>query len=183
MSSQYRDGSDPKKLDIFNIPLLYPNPQKYQQENWLLDSEEYWEKVGRFCRTDLNQLADPVGELWINGHKTYNGLNDKIPLSLARGLGNSLCLVHVEKLQLSVFKPGEAFGNVKRNVQGHFLYHGTEYRLWVTDPAFERNYLAKPDGIYKIRECFLTISLGGAFEDACYKLIAAIFDRESGNLS
>ncbi len=62
-------------------------------------------------------------------------------------------------------------------------FHGTEYRLWVTDPAFERNYLAKPDGMYKIGECFLTISLGEAFDDASYKLIAAIFDRESGDLS
>ena len=73
-----------------------------------------------------------------------------------------------------VCTPGEAFGNNKRRVQGRFRHAGQEYALWVTDPGFERAYLAKPNGIYDINECYLTISLGEPYQDACYKLIAAI---------
>ncbi len=57
------------------------------------------------------------------------------------------------------------------------MHHGTEYRLWVTDPGYERTYLARPDGHYQIGESFLTVSLGEPHNDACYKLIAAIMER------
>ena len=174
---QYEDGSDPRVLDIMHVPLLVPRPKGYQQENWLLDPDHYWTRADRARWSDLDQLADPVQPLWINGHHTYNGFNDKIPLSLAGGLDSSLRLVRVDRLRLSVFKPGEAFGNPKRRVQGHFQHGGSEYRLWVTDPDYERAYLAKPDGDHKIGASYLTVSLGEPHNDACYKLIAAIIER------
>ena len=177
---QYQDGSDPRVLDIMDVPLLDPRPKGYQQENWLLDPDLYWAKIGRATWSDLVRLADPVTALWINGHSTYNGLNDRIPLSLAGALKSSLRLVRVERMTFSVFKPGEAFGNPKRRVQGRFRHDGTEYRLWVTDPGYERAYLAKPDGNYEIGESFLTVSLGEPHNDACYKLIAAIIQRDEG---
>ena len=77
-------------------------------------------------------------------------------------------------MQLIVFKPGEAFGNNKRRVQGRFSHAGKEYALWVTDPHVERRYLAKLDGSYGVGECYMTISLGEPYQDACYKLIAAV---------
>lgn len=77
-----------------------------------------------------------------------------------------------------MFSPGEAFGDSKRRVRGQFTHAGTEYRLWVTDPEYERAYLAKPDGAYSIGECYLTISLGEPYEGAFYKLIAAIIRAE-----
>ncbi len=177
---QYQDGSDPRVLDIMDVPLLDARPTGYQQENWLLDPEHYWVKVGHFSWSDLQQLADPAAPLWVNGHSTYNGYNDKIPLALAGHLRSSLRLVRVDGLTLSVFKPGEAFGNPKRRVQGQFQHDGLEYRLWVTDPGYERTYLARPDGDYEIRESFLALSLGEAYNDACYKLIAAIIERGAG---
>ena len=175
---QYEDGSDPRVLDIIDVPVLDPKPEKFQTENWLLDPEYYWEKVGRLSWFDLPVLADPVAPLWLDGHSTYHGLNDKIPLDVAGSIGDSLKLIHVDKLDLSVFKPGEAFGNTKRRVQGRFKYAGNRYYLWVTDPAFERQYLAKLDGDYQIGECFLTVSLGEPYGGACYKLIASIITGE-----
>ena len=78
-----------------------------------------------------------------------------------------------------MFKPGEAFGNSKRRVQGQFTHSRHEpYGLWVTDPGYEREYLAKLDGTYEIGACYLTISLGEPFEGWCYKLIAAIIPAE-----
>ena len=122
----------------------------------------------------MTRFVDPVASLWINGHSTYNGVNDKIPLSLAATVQSSLRLIRVDPLLLSVFKLGECFGNSKRRVQGRFRHDGTEYQLWVTDPGYERSYLAQTDGDYRIGECFLTVSLGEPYNDACYKLIAAI---------
>jgi hypothetical protein len=180
---QYQDGGDPRVLDIIDDPLLEPRPRGYQQENWLLDPEHYWEKVGRAGWDHLAQLVDSDALLWIDGHPTYNGLNDKIPLDLASGVRGSLRLLQVDRLGLSVFEPGEAFGNRKRRVQGRFRHHGTEYRLWVTDPDYEQAYLAKSDGDYEIGDCFLTVSLGEPYGDACYELIAAILERPKGGLA
>lgn len=65
-------------------------------------------------------------------------------------------------------------------MQGRFQHGGTDYRLWVSDLVYERAYLAKSDGDYAIGETFLTISLGEPHNDACYKLIAAIIQRDAG---
>ena len=175
---QYEDGSDPRVLDIIDVPVLDAKPEKYQTENWLLDPEYYWEKVGRLSWFDLPVLVDPVAPLWLDGHSTYHGLNDRIPLDVADSIGDSLKLIHVDKLDLSVFKPGEAFGNMKRRVQGRFKHAGNRYCLWITDPVYERQYLAKLDGDYQIGECFLMVSLGESYGGACYKLIASIFTAE-----
>lgn len=178
---QFEDGSDPSVLDIIDVPLLEALPQDYQQENWLLDSNRYWTKVGRADWSHLQRMVDHSGPLWKDGFSTFKGINDQIPLDLANDLRTSLRLVQVKGLTLSVFKPDEAFDNPKRRVQGHFYHYGSEYRLWVTDPRYEREYLAKADGFYRIGESFLTISLGEAFKGSCYKLIAAIIERDAGN--
>jgi hypothetical protein len=156
-------------------------PKGYQQENWLLDPDSYWVKVGRATWKDLGKLAQPSGPLWVNGYSTYDGLNDKVPLSLANGLNSSLCLVHADRVTLSVFKYGEAFGKAKRRVQGKFRHKGIEHYLWVTDPWYEQTYRAKADGEYQIGECYITVSLGEPYNDACYKLIAAIIERGKGS--
>jgi hypothetical protein len=174
---QYPDGSDPRVLDVMNVPLTTPQPKGFQQENWLLDPAYYWERIDRFPWTGLARLVDRVAPLWVDGHNTFNGRNDKIPLTLVEKLRSSLRLVRVPRLTLSVLTPGEAFGNSKRRVQGRFVHHGSEYRLWITDPSYERTYLAKPDGDYEVGESFLTVSLGEPFKDACHKLIAAILER------
>lgn len=44
----------------------------------------------------------------------------------------------------------------------------------MTDPGFERRWLAKLDGAYALGGRHLTISLGEPFGGACYKLIAAV---------
>ncbi len=44
---RYQDGSDPKLLDVIDIPVLESQPDAYQTENWLLDSEQRWEKAGK----------------------------------------------------------------------------------------------------------------------------------------
>ena len=173
---QYEDGSDPQVLDIIDIPLLEPKPQDHQTENWLLDPKYYWEKVGRLSPFDLPALEDPAAPLWIDGYSTYKGRNDKIPIPAIASVADSLRLIRIDRLQLVVCRPGEAFGNNKRRVQGRFRHAETEYALWVTDPRYERKYLSKLDGAYHLGECYVTVRLGESYQDACYKLIATIIE-------
>lgn len=121
---QYQDGSDPRVLDVIDVPLIAPKPKVYQQENWLLDHNAYWQRVQRLTWDDLPPLADSAGPLWLNGDSTYNGMNDRIALAEAAALRSSLRLVRVDRLTLSVLKPGAAFGNPKRRVQGRFMHAG-----------------------------------------------------------
>ena len=92
---QYEDGSDPRVLDIINIPVLEPQPKDYQTENWLLNPNYYWEKTGTLSRRDLPKLVDPIAPLWTDGQSTYHGWNDRIWLESADSVSDSLRLIHV----------------------------------------------------------------------------------------
>ena len=175
---QYEDGSDPRILDIIEVPVLRPQPEGHQTENWLLDPDYYWEKVGVYSPLDLPALVDPVEPLWVDGCSTYHGHNDRIPLEGTGKTSSSLRLIAVEEVIVEVFAPGEAFGNSKRRVQGQFVHAGQNYALWMTDPLYERRFLAKLDGTYRIGECHLTISLGEPYRNAIFKLIAAIIEPD-----
>ena len=170
---QYLDGSDPKLLDIIDIPLLSHQPQDCQRENWLLDPEQYWKKVGVFEWGKLKPFSETRGTLWQNGDHTQNGLNDQISLVYAKREVNSLKLIYVDRLQLRVF----ASWGTKRRVQAHFRFDSSNYKLWVTDPCIEQAYLAKRDGFYRLDKCYLTVSLGELFKGYHHKLIAAILEE------
>ena len=60
---QYEDGSDPRVLDIVDVPVLEPLPNDFQTENWLLNPEFYWRKVGMYSLLDLDELVDPSAPL------------------------------------------------------------------------------------------------------------------------
>jgi len=177
---QYPDGSDPRVLDILEVPLLGPAPDGYQAENWLLDPESYWMPKGRISWEQLAGCEDDDGPLWLDGAtSTYHGLNDRVEASGADRFAGSLRLVRVPDLVVRVFAPGADFNNPKRRVQGAFTYLGERYRVWVTDPVVERQYLAERDGTYDIGQCYVTMSLGERADDGyCYKLIAAVITPE-----
>lgn len=177
---QYQDGSDPQVLDIIDVPLKHAVPKNYQSENWLLDHDHYWVRVGQASWKDLGGLAEDPTVLWLNSSSTQAGLNDRVSESDASQLNGSLYLLHLAKLKVTVFAPGAAFDNPKRRVQADFKHRGARYQLWVTDPIVERKYLAKDNGEYEIGECFVTVSLGEPHKGDCYKLVAAVItpDRE-----
>jgi hypothetical protein len=171
---QYEDGSDPRVLDIIDVPLIKARGNRRQPENWLLDPGRYWSKAGEFEYENLHRLTDHRGELWINGHDTSNGLNDFVPVDEADRVDGSLKLIFVDDLRLHVYRPGLSFGNPKRRVQAIFSFGGVGYRLWVTDPLIETRYLARADGVHTLGSSYLTVSLGEPLEGRCYKLVAAI---------
>lgn len=171
---QYQDGSEPRLLDIVDIPLLEPRPKSYQQENWLLDPNWYWTVRGTFPHASLGLLTEAPGPIWINGYHTYHGFNNYVPVEAVGGINSSLKLIAVHGLQLHVHRPGEAFGDMTRRVQADFSFSGVNYGLRVTDPAIEIVYLAQADGVYALGASYLTISLGEPYGGNCYKLVAAI---------
>jgi hypothetical protein len=171
---QYPDGSDPKVLDVIDIPLMSHAPKGHQPENWLLDPDTYWKPTGKATWNDLEKMADSPSTLWSNGSSTYSGLHDRVPAAEADGFGESLYLLKLQELKLRVFAPGANFDNPKRRVQAEFTHDGVRYQLWVTDPLVERAYLAKADGDYQVGDCFVTISLGEPVDGFCYKLVATV---------
>ena len=174
---EYKDGSDPKVLDVIDVPLLNPQPKHYQQENWLLEPESYWAKAGQVDWNELQKLVENPERLWVNGSSTYSGNNDQISFETAKDLKSSLTLIRVPFLELHVLRPGKDFGNPKLRVQGRFMHRAQPYWLWVTDPVIERIYKARGEGEYALGESCLTISLGDVHEGRCYKLIAAIIQK------
>lgn len=174
---QYEDGSDPRVLDIVSVRLIQPQPYSFQSENWLLDPSYSWKKVGRVGWGELLTLGQEPETLWINGHNTYHGRNDRVPVEKADTLSDSLKLIRVDRVTLHVHAPSVAFDNPRRVVDAQFRYAGSEYILRVTDPEYERGYLAMSDGVYGLRESFVTVSLGDSYDGYSYKLVAAIIER------
>lgn len=173
---RYDNGSDPKVLDIISVPLSRAAPDGYQRENWILEPQHYWRRKGSILWQDLESLESDYAPLWPSQcESTYHGLHDRVTHREADRFDHSLRLIHVDEFRLQVLAPGAAFGNPKRRVLGWFMYQGMEYRLWVTDPVIERQFLAEPNGEYELGESYLTLSLGERAEDGyCYKLIAAV---------
>ena len=168
---QYRNGSEPRVLDVVDVPVIKASPQEYQRENWLLDPERRWERIHRVAHADLARFADLEEPLWIDGYNSANGLNDRIPLSLTEPLDSSLRLIKVDRLELSVF-----LYYSRRRMQGRFRHAHTNYSLWITDPVYEQRYT--DDGDYAIGESYLTVSLGGPYEGYSYKFIAAVMELD-----
>jgi hypothetical protein len=176
----YRDGSDPRVLDLIEVSLKNHQPNRHQVENWLLDPYTRWARVGRISWKDLPALVDTPATLWLNSSSSHNGRQDRIGSPEARKQTNSLYFLRLSRLKLHVFPAGATLGKPQRRVQAVFSYAGVEYGFWVTDPYIESKYLASRDGEYQLDECFVTVSLGESFEGYCYKLVATIItpDRD-----
>lgn len=171
---EYEDGGDPKLLDIINVPVIAPTPKSCQTENWLIDARRHWRKAGAAAWDDLARMEDPPAPLWVNGISSAKGINDKVPIAEAAALTDSLRLIKVNGLRVSVSEPSNPNAAFPA-LRGRFRYNGVEYRLRITDPESEAAALAMDYREYQIRGArFLTVSLGEPFEGHCYKLIAAI---------
>jgi hypothetical protein len=169
---RYENGDDPKLLDIISIPMRGHVPHAHQTENHLIDAGQYWVKEGTLGWDDVDDAIEPFsGTLWIDGHHSYNGVNDRVAEAQTLDLGGSLILVECEDLAIGVAPEGL---NPKRKVRGRFSLGGKSYVLVITDPLVEQEYLAKPDADYAVGVARLCISIGEPYQGYCYKLIAGI---------
>lgn len=172
---RYEDGKDPKVLDIVQVQMIEPKPSTYQTENYLIDDQYYWEKVGRADWESIQRALDVIdGPLWVNAGSTWHGSNDKIPEEIANSLNSSLCLVRPQDIEIRVAPEGGDFGPARRRVRAQFDLNGIQYNLVVTDPVVERQYFQMENGSYSMEDAVFCISLSGIFHDYAHKLIAAI---------
>lgn len=168
----YTNGGGPHLLDLVEMTLQAPMPVDHQVENHLIDTAHHWVRTGAMTWHDLDAALDNFnGSLWIDGHSSYNGTNDRIPEAQCVTLGSSLKLMEVHDLVVSVALEGL---RPKRTVRARFSGGGKLYAFGVTDPVAEALYLGKADGDYPVGTARLCISVGEPFEAYCYKLVAGI---------
>lgn len=169
----YADGEDPRVLDIIDVPLFSPRPNTYQQENWLLNPGVHWAKAGKVAWNDLSTMVDQDAPLWTNGHSTLAGQNDRVPIDDTGAIDNSLRLLRVGALTVTVSEPIHPSADFPV-LRGSFNHHGDDYCFRITDPESESGSVELAYGDYNVGERYLVISLGEPFEDYAYKLIATI---------
>lgn len=156
--------------------MLKACPEGHQSENWLLDPNKRWVKVGEASWDDLPQLECRSGPLWINVGASTRGLYNRIQVARIGEIIDSLRLIHVSDLTVRV---SLNYYRTGMDVDGKFMFDGTAYRLSVTDPIVEEEYKARPIGDYDLGERYLTVSLGEAYQDYYhYKLIAGVIAKD-----
>ncbi|MBM3494103.1 MAG: hypothetical protein FJX72_07260 [Armatimonadetes bacterium] len=168
---RYEDGTEPRVLDIMDVPLLESRSMDWQPENWLLDTALPWRKVGHLDWKDLRELTDAAEPLWIDTDGETGCPSDRVRVSEGSGVPNSLRLIYLERLTLYV-----AVEYSKLKTRGILEHAGARYSLVVTDPRYESAYQRQGEGRYEVGESFVTVSLGEPFKGDCYKLIAAIIE-------
>lgn len=171
---QFQNGTDPKLLDVIQIPMSKHSPHGFQTENHEIDDQFYWVRKRKCTPAELKAALDSPTKLWDNSSSSGNGLHDRVDDATAATLKDSLLLIEVPKLTISIAVEGAAFNNAKRKVRGAFTYKNTRYILTITDPVIEREYLKKADGEYDAGAATLCISLGESFQGYAYKLIAGV---------
>jgi hypothetical protein len=172
---RYQNGDDPKVLEIVTIQMLKAVPRLHQQENHLIDESFYWEKSGTATWKQLQTgVENPAGPLWLNESSSGQGVNDRVPEAELTGIKRSLYLIRPEDLVISVASEGGDFAPARRRVRARFSHSGCHYKIGVTDPIVEREFLAGKDGETRIGEALMCLSLGELFHGNAYKLAAAI---------
>jgi len=155
-----------------SVPLTGPCPHKYQSENYMIDDGP-WVKQGAVPASALSGMVDDVPHLWINGHHSQHGLNDRIPLEMAEeDVTSSLLLVKPENLCITIDVGPDSL----KKIRSRFIFNGVQYRLSVTDPEIETTYYNKDFGEYPVtgEHVYLCVSISEPYEGYCYKLVAGV---------
>jgi hypothetical protein len=108
--------------------------------------------------------------LWGTGASSYEFVNNRVVETAI--VTESLYLIHVDEVRILVGPKSAEYP--KRIVRGEFKYNQHQYRMSITDPVIEDQYLATKDGCYTVPRPTLCVSLGDAFQGFYYKLIAAV---------
>jgi hypothetical protein len=169
------DGRRVQLLDIINVPLVSHTPANHQQENHILADGYYWSKIGDATWEQVIALIDPFDtNFWMQAESTYHGWNDKISEVLTPTIHSSLKLIRPESFRLVVQRDGFQGQPSRKRLRGQFDYHGRTYKLSVTDPLVEDDYLTRDEGIYPIETPILCISLAEVWNGFAFRLVASV---------
>ena len=162
------------------VPMIEPRPMRYQTENHLIDEDYYWVKSGVASWEAVKAALDSLkGPLWVNGHSTFHGVNDKVPENFAGDLKSSLVLLSIPELRIDVVTESGYEGRPgRRRVRAGFDQAGHHYSIVATDPEVEDVYFAKKNGQYEIGDAIVCFSLSELAYGHAFKLAAAIITKE-----
>ena len=158
-------------LDVVELDLEGHVPCDHQQENWSIRRNRRIRHVHKFKRDELDAIRDGDRDLWRNGSSSSIGLNNRVRYAFAKQYRDSLRLIHVERLRLTVYEDER---RDEKRLKGTFDHRGETYTMQVKDVEFENECRERNLGTYLAQDRYLTISLAGEFNDYCYKLIAGI---------
>ena len=158
-------------LDVVELDLVDHAPCDHQRENWSIRPDRRIRRVRRFERDELARICDNDKDLWRNGSRSRRGLNNRVRHAFAKQFRDSLRLVHVDRLELKVYREKEGEEN---RLTGTFNLRGKAYTMQVKDVKFQNECQERDLRTYVAEDRYLTISLAGEFNDYCYKLIAGI---------
>lgn len=162
----YADGRICKPLDVVSVEVVGAAPLAHQPENYLIDSHEYWRKIGECTLSDVLAVHPEEVRPYIYGN-TDPFINDEEIDSI----GYSLTLVHVSSFTISQ----TINFNGQPKTKASFIYNGKWYsNMSVTDP----DYYSVPNGT-RFANAYLVISLPDTpFPENCYyKFVAQIYPQ------
>jgi len=168
-----RDGRQAAVLDVVSVQWGRPAPNLHQRENCLIGPAAL-ERCGRVHWDDLPILADIAASgLWLDGHSSHCGLNDRVPARQLSALPGSLRLLAVSELAL-YGKPGHE-GQMKHRAD--FRIGQRRYNLALTDTV-ATTWLAGMQRL-ELADAYLCVSLAVPFRDGfAYKLATAVITRK-----
>lgn len=178
------DGEAAAVLDIVDIPLLGTASDPGQPENWCVDEERPWRKLGTLGLVDVESLRQRPRDLWLAG----NSHRDRISATLqaARDPQCSLVLIKPVGFRVRMWREFNPFKNyTQRKTHAVFSYRDVQYSLSLTDPVFcERRCRAHPPENAAAIEvvppcedtCLLCVSLTPPFNGYHYKVVATVLE-------
>jgi len=173
---RYEAGTKVQLLDIVAVPIDQASPMGHQVENFILNDQYYWEKIGDATWKQVQGAADPHDlAFWSNSQSTFHGRNDKVAAQSLPNVGSSLKLIMVPRVELLVRSESGFEGHPpRRRVRAQFTVAGESYLLSVTDPEIEEQYLQKGLGTYELLNPALCISLAEEWKGFAFRVVASI---------
>ena len=167
----YERSDELQLLDVVELDLGEHVPSDHQQENWSIRRSRRIRRLSRFERAQLGTICDDDRDLWRNGSSSSVGLNNRVRYAFAKQHSDSLRMVHVDRLDLNVYRDEHRDEN---RLTGTFDHRGETYTMQVKDVKFQDECQERELRTYVAKDQYLAISLAGEYHDYCYKLIAGI---------
>jgi hypothetical protein len=173
---RFADGSGPQLLDVLEIGLDRPVPRGHQVENHLLDRAVKWRKLAEVSFDLLEWMAQEPETIWGDAEEhTSGGFLNCMRAEAAEREPASLYLLQVPDFSVWVGLGADGM----KVFYGVFRWHGSLYKLKVTDSVVRDRFAGCGKGTHRLpefRRTYVCVSLTKAWEGdgRCHKLIAAV---------
>ena len=168
-------NSEPRLVDIVDVPVVEQVDDPIQPENWLVAAGIPWKRVGQLPTEAMDALVDESEGLWDEPGAPTDSvsaqfLRTRVPTC-------SLKFIRIEQARIS--------SDGRSGFRLGFHAHGVDYQLKITDPAIYAALGPRLRGLsveqsVSIKNITVCFSLGNEFASRHYKLAAAIVFPETG---